>query len=151
VGAHLNVSPNQRAMFKIVAFLLLTGLAAIAKEPTKAIRSAGDYQVTITLSDANPISISSISVKHGKQVIELPATLFSDITSPHIGGSYKASEFVVEAKRSKLFIRLTAGDGKIPDDHALILTLPLKSASRITRSGDFTGYTETRSATPITN
>ena len=137
-------------MFKTITLLLLTGLASIAKEPTKVVRTSGEYQVTVTLSDATPVLISSISVKHGKQVIELPATLFSDITDPHIGSAYKAAEFVVEAKKSKLFIRVTAGKGKLPDDHSLILTLPFKSASRITRDGEVIDYTETRSSTPIT-
>lgn len=129
--------------------LLLSALPLFAAEPVSVTRTAGDYRVTITLTDAEPRSISSIAVQRGKERFTLPASLFDDIRAPHLGPGFKAAEFRFEAKRDKALIRITAGSGQYPDDHVWVLPLPLKDASRITRSGDVTGYGETRPSTPL--
>ena len=129
--------------------LFLSAFPLSAAEPVAVTRSAGGYRVTLTLTDTEPRGISSIAVQRGKERFTLPASLFDDIRAPHLGAGFKAAEFRFETKRDKAFIRIVAGDRAYPDDHAWILSLPLKDASRISRVGDTTGYKETRPSTPL--
>ncbi len=136
-------------MTKLALLLLFSGLSLLAKELRTITGISGEYRVTATLSDSDPVQITALVIQRGKQKVELPSSLFNDIVTPHIGVGYEDAKFRVETKRGKLFIRITAGGEQQPDDHALVLTLPLKEASRITREGEVTGYTKTHPAIPI--
>ena len=129
--------------------LLLSSASLFALEPVSVSRATGDYRVTITLTDTEPRGIASIVIQHKRERVTLPASLYDDIRTPHLGAGFKAAEFRFEVKQSKAFIRVSAGATPGHDDHAWVLSLPLKDALRISRLGDVTGYTETRPSTPL--
>lgn len=133
----------------VLLALILPALPLLAADPVAASRTAGDYRVTITLADSETRGIASIIVQHGKDRYTLPPSLFDDIRAPHIGPDFKARDFRFETKSKMALIRIKASPGQHPDDHAWILSLPLNSARRITRSGDVTGYLDTRLSTPL--
>jgi hypothetical protein len=133
-----------------IAIWMSSMLALIAAEPVSVVRVAGDYRVTITVSESTPRTIASISIQHGKEHFTLPASMFDDLKDLRIGPGFKASEFSFEVKKSKALINVSTGPGHAADDHMWILSLPLKDASRNTRNSRVTGYVKTRVATPLT-
>ena len=137
-------------MKSLLLMLLLSTTSRLAADPAAETRSVGKYSVAIAVSEKEPRTILSIILMRGKERFALPASLFDDIRTPHIGPGYKSAEFKLEVKRSRAFIRICAGDATSPDEHAWILPLPLKEARRITRDAAITGYTETRKATALT-
>lgn len=119
--------------------VILASASLLAAEPVSVSRTTGDFRVTITLTDTEPRGIASISIQHGKERFTLPSSMFDDIRTPHLGIGFKPAEFRLDVKRSKAFIRISAGiaphkddHGWMPDDHTWILPLPLKDGKSTT-------------------
>lgn len=136
-------------MKKYFLALFLCTHSLFAAEPISASRSAGDYRVTITLTNVELRGIDSIVITHGKERFAFPVSLFDDIQAVHVGPNFKASEFQFDVKRSSAVIRIFAGGDEHPDEHHFCLLLPLKEVSRISRQGDESGYAERRSQRPL--
>jgi hypothetical protein len=137
-------------MKNAIAIWMVSIVALIAAEPVSVSRAAGEYSVTITVSESTPRTIALISVQHGKEHFTLPASMFDDLKDLRIGPGFKASEFSFEVKKSKALINVSAGPEQAADDHTWIMSLPLKEVLRLTRNSRVTGYAQTRAAIPLT-
>jgi len=132
----------------ILAAVLLTFSTSSAKE-TKTntmIRSVDGYSVTIELSSG---LISSIHIKHANKLYAIPKNLYTDIKQPHLGEGFSATNFHLEITKSKAFIGIKSGKKDLPADHRWVLSLPLKTVSRITRVANKTGYHEAHPSTAL--
>ncbi len=145
---------NQIVAF-ILAFTVLLSFAGVSLadakreeeiKPKTVVRSAGGYSVTIKLSSG---AISSVLIMHGKERYSLPKDLYTDIKNPHLGKDFTPADFRLDITNSKAFVRIKAGDRDLPEDHAWVMPLPLKTVSRITRVANKTGYHEAHSSTAL--
>jgi hypothetical protein len=133
-----------------IAFWMASIVASVAAKPVSVSRIAGDYRVTIIVSESTPRTHLIDSVQHGKEHFVLPASLFDDLRNDRIGPEYKASEFTIEHKKSTIYINVKVGPEDAADDDTWILSPPLKDASRLTRNSRKTGFAQTRAAIHLT-